>query len=666
MKKISIISPVYNESESLPAFYKELIKYLPDNIYNFEIILVNDGSTDKTADIIRRLASKDMRLKYIFFDKNYGQQQAILCGLKHCTGQAAIVMDSDLQDPPSLIKKMIRRWQDGADIVLPVRKSRKDNSLKTLLAEAFYLLLNSTQSTKLNSKIGDFYLINRPTIDLIINSGRQPSFLRGEVQKIHLKKDNVYYDRQSRRYGKSSYSIIKMIKLGASAFGYRRHRIQSELRIKVVESNIFNKKIAIIGAGISGLICAYRLSKLGYIVTLFEKDAQVGGLAASTELAGMKVDKYYHHIFPKQVHILALYNELGIYSDLQNLPTSMACIKDNVIYPFNNAKDLLGLPFYSLQQKILLGFGNLRTRKISPKNISHITAKELIRNIMGTSAWNDFWRPVFKSKFGVYSDKISASWFVMRITNRGKNIMGEHLIYPKGGFGKLINTLVERVYVNGGTIKTSNLVKNIKKRQSYFVISNEKYDYCISTIAPEKTAEILPHYNPSNISYLGVVGLIVALNKKFSLHYWINILDCNAPFGVIVEQNNLAPPSSRAQRSGAEGSLCDHHILYLGKYTKNSSVLYNLPNTDIAKIGVNWLEKIKPGIKDEIIETKIFKDSFAQPIITTNYKKPSHTIKDIDGFYTTSMAHIFPEDRGLENAVIEANKICWMIINNRK
>ncbi len=636
----------------MPKFYFELRRHLNLSGCLFEIIFVNDGSTDNTQNTIKRLATKDDRIKHICFDKNYGQQAAIYEGLMYCTGEAAIVLDCDLQDPPYLILEMIEQWRDGADVVLPIRKNRKDRPFKIISANLFYWLLNRVSKTTLDPRIGEFYLLDRKAINQIINK-RQPSiFLRGEVQKLNLKKSNIFYDRQSRQRGKGGYSLAKMTRLGHDALRFANHINTFKPRANISESNMLNKKIAIIGAGITGLICAYRLSKLGYTVTVFEKEPQIGGLLSTFNMDGTKIDRHYHHIFTNQQNIINLFNELKISDRLEKIPASMACLKSKTIYSFNNAFDLLKLPHFSLVQKMIMGAGNLVFKLIDPAKHNNKTAKKLIEAKLGKTVWNIFWQPVFEGKFGHYSKKISASWFISRVKSRDKKSQIETLIYPKGGFGILIEKLARDIVGNGGRIITCHNVNSIKKSKQGIKIDGERFDYCISTLAPNESSRIYPSYRQRGIEYLGFVGVIIKANTSLSKHYWITVLDNNAPFGVIVEQNNLLP-------------LSKEKIIYLGKYCSLKSDLYQTDDNKIKEIALDWINSLAPNFSDSINNVKVVKDKYAQPVIKNNYKIPP--IKAPMGeFFVLSMAHIFPEDRGIENAVIQSNNIINELLRDTK
>lgn len=686
---VTIIIPVFNEEKVLESFYLELCKSVKRD-KNFQIIFVDDGSSDNGLNLIKNIAAQDPRVKFISLAKNYGQQAAIYTGLKYARGNAVIVMDCDLQDPPELIPKMIKEWQDGAKVVLPLRRSRNDRLHKKLTAALFYTALNLCRKPRLNPGVGEFYLLDKSAVESIITNARAPLFLRGTVQSLSFKKIFFPFDRLSRKDGQSGYSYLKMISLARDAFCSQYDRRADLPDYEIIESNVYSgKTAAIIGAGAGGLITAYYLAHLGVKVSLYEKSSSVGGLAASELICGQKYDRYYHHIFRNDHALFDLLRILEMDEKNGWHKSSVGGLLDKKLYNMNSLSDLFRLPTMTGWSKIRMLFGAWRLAR-SKQIDTNISAKNVIETKLGDAAWRGFWQAPFESKFGRFSGEISASWFQARLESRaatrrcGREILG----YPQGGFALIIDALKKEIIAHGGQIFTNTEISKITTKNHHFTLSllptslssspslssSSPFDICISTLPPHLTKKIFPAYKSPPIEYIGFVGAILVLKKPFSPHYWINVLDKDAPFGVIVEQNNLSPLSLREPMySSARGNLSSkdcfalapnntfHHILYLGKYTEALSDFYNLDDKIIKNIAADWLETIKPKVKSDIIEIKVFREPHAQPIITTKYKKPPHTCGEISGFYTTSMAHIFPADRGLNEAVKEAKKIVNII-----
>lgn len=210
---ISIITPVYNEQECLPNFFKRVIPIMEKIGLPFEIIAVNDGSKDRTAEILKEECSKDLRVKAVNFSRNFGQQAAFLCGLKNCTGDAAILIDADLQDPPELFQSMIDKWKEGFEVVHGVRKVRKGESFfKKFTSSLFIKLLSKSSGLAIPENSGEFKLYDRKVIDAICSLPERSRFLRVQIAWIGFRQTSVEFDRDERTAGETKFTLKKMLK----------------------------------------------------------------------------------------------------------------------------------------------------------------------------------------------------------------------------------------------------------------------------------------------------------------------------------------------------------------------------------------------------------------------------------------------------------------------
>ena len=182
MKKISVVIPMYYEEEVVDICYKRVVnnlKKLSDK-YNYEIIFINDGSKDSTLEILKKIASNDDNVKIISFSRNFGHQAAVTAGIRNVTGDAVIIMDADLQDPPELFEGMIEKWEEGYEVVYGKRKTREGESIfKLLTARMFYNTLNKLSEIEIPKDTGDFRLVDRKVIDVIATLPEHNKFLRG-------------------------------------------------------------------------------------------------------------------------------------------------------------------------------------------------------------------------------------------------------------------------------------------------------------------------------------------------------------------------------------------------------------------------------------------------------------------------------------------------------
>ncbi|WP_347337940.1 glycosyltransferase family 2 protein [Photobacterium angustum] len=206
---ISLIVPVYNEEEAIPLFYKEVKSKL--SAYNFEIIFINDGSNDKTEDVINELQVNDKIIKMINFSRNFGKEAALFAGLEAAKGDAVIPIDVDLQDPIEVIPEMIERWENGYDVVLAKRIDRStDSVIKRKTAEWFYSIHNKISSPKIESNVGDFRLMSRSVVNNILLLPERNLFMKGILSWVG---GNVYiieYKRAERIAGETKFNGWKL------------------------------------------------------------------------------------------------------------------------------------------------------------------------------------------------------------------------------------------------------------------------------------------------------------------------------------------------------------------------------------------------------------------------------------------------------------------------
>ncbi len=215
MKKISVVIPMYYEEQVAKLCYERVIDVLKRlSEYNYEIIFVNDGSKDRTLNILKEIAQNDDMVKIISFSRNFGHQAAVTAGIRYVTGDAIVIMDADLQDPPELIPDMIRLWEEGNEVIYGKRKTRKgESAFKLLTAKMFYSFLNSMSEVEIPKNTGDFRLVDRKVIDVINNLPEHNKFLRGLFSWVGFEQKAFLYDRPKRELGETKYPLKKMMKL---------------------------------------------------------------------------------------------------------------------------------------------------------------------------------------------------------------------------------------------------------------------------------------------------------------------------------------------------------------------------------------------------------------------------------------------------------------------
>ena len=215
-KKISIIAPFFNEEESLPIFLEEVLNIVKELVgYNFEIIFIDDGSTDNSLVFLKEKAKENKNIIVLELSRNFGKEAALTAGIDMAIGSAIIPIDVDLQDPPILIKKMIKQWESGSDVVLAKRENRlNENFLKRISASFFYKIYSFFVGNSKISNVGDFRLIDKRVVDNIKNLKEKNRYMKGLLSWPGFSSAEIPYTRNKRKAGKSKFTFLKLLNLG--------------------------------------------------------------------------------------------------------------------------------------------------------------------------------------------------------------------------------------------------------------------------------------------------------------------------------------------------------------------------------------------------------------------------------------------------------------------
>jgi glycosyltransferase involved in cell wall biosynthesis len=216
--KFSIAVPVYNERESLPELYQRVQDVMDAQRESWELILIDDGSSDGSTEIIQELAQADKRVRPVIFARNFGHQIAITAGLDYSRGEAVVIMDADLQDPPEVIPDLIAKWREGFEVVYAIRESREGETwFKKATAAFFYRLINRITDVNIPLDTGDFRLLDRAVADTLNSMREQHRFPRGMAAWVGFRQIGVPYSRAARYAGETKYPFKKMIRLALNA-----------------------------------------------------------------------------------------------------------------------------------------------------------------------------------------------------------------------------------------------------------------------------------------------------------------------------------------------------------------------------------------------------------------------------------------------------------------
>lgn len=430
--------------------------------------------------------------------------------------------------------------------------------------------------------------------------------------------------------------------------------------------NRMSKTINIVGAGFTGLTMAYHLSKAGWKVNLFEKDAEVGGLAGSYKIGDQYLEKFYHHWFTSDKAVTDLIKELQCEEKIIVRPIKNGMYYANNFFKLSSPMDLLKFKPLNIIGRIRLGFVVLAVRMIKDwKKLESITAKDWLLKICGKQGYTIVWEPLLKGKFGRYAEDVSAVWFWNKLKLRGgsRGEKGkEYLAYYKGGFASLANTMVAEIEKNQGKVFVSKPVVEVNNTELK-TADGELFpaDKTVMTIPFPIISKLLGNnvseaYKKelNRIQYLGNVCLTLELKHSLSEIYWLNVNDPGFPFVGVIEHTNFEPTESYKGR----------HIVYLSKYLPTDETLYNMTEAEFFTYAMTYIKKMFPAFEDSwVLDYHVWKEAYSQPLVTLHYSRIIPDYKTpLPNVLINTMAQIYPEDRGTNYAVREGKLIAERII----
>ncbi len=432
------------------------------------------------------------------------------------------------------------------------------------------------------------------------------------------------------------------------------------------------KRVAIIGGGYTGLTIAYRLSKIGYEVIIYEKEKEVGGLAVDFELDSLQLEKIWHFLYMTDTEILDLAKELGVRDKLVFHNSSVSTYYEGKLYSFMSPLDLLRFSPLPIIDRVRTGAVGLYLQHVKNwKPLTKITAYQWMQKYAGQKATKIIWEPLLKGKFGKYYDKVIMSWLWGRIKVRvdSKEKTGERLGYFDGGFSVLTNRLVEEIENNGGKIITDTSVEKITEdgNKSFVELKDgsvEKFDRIIATVPTHVFAKLIKHNEKvteeeiqklNSIDYVGALVMVFTSEQKISPYYWHNVNDPDIPFLVLLSNTVLA----------GEETYNGKNVYYIGFYAEHNHPYFSEDENKIMEEWEKGLKTMFPNFdKNQIREKKIFKFKNAQHIVDNGFEDKIPPYKSLlNNVYLANFSQIYPDDRGLNYAIQEGNKIA-QIINN--
>jgi len=416
---------------------------------------------------------------------------------------------------------------------------------------------------------------------------------------------------------------------------------------------------AVVGAGLTGMVAAWRLARAGWQVTVFERWPAPGGLVALFEAGGEKLECFYHHIFTTDTDYVALADELGLGGEIEWLPSRMGIYSQGRLWDFGTPASLLAFRPMSWPDKVRFALSTLYMRHRSDlAEFEKVTAREWLLAHAGRTAFDSVWGPLLQQKFAERADVVSMAWLWQKIYLRGRSRsasgMGERLGYMRGSFGKLVDVLTGRLRDAGVILELATPVKRLRPADGAVEVETRRgtarFDRVLFTAAPQELDRVAGEHLPDGyratlqgIEHANALCAVLELDRSLSPYYWLNVADPGSPFGGVIEHTNYIPKENYGGR----------HVLYISDYVLPDDPKWTMRNEQLWGLYLPALARINPRFEaDWILKKTIERAEYAQPIIPAGYSRLLPPLETpVPGLYSACMAQIYPEDRGQNYAV---------------
>jgi protoporphyrinogen oxidase len=419
--------------------------------------------------------------------------------------------------------------------------------------------------------------------------------------------------------------------------------------------------VLVLGAGISGLVCALHLAEKGHPVTLLEGSDQLGGLGTFFQHDGRTFEKFYHCTLPSDGPLLSVLDSLALTSEIYWKPSSFAYAHAGQIYPLNTPVDLLRFAPLPFVDRIRVGITGAWGRVCSAKGLDDITTAQWLQGLSGKRAFKTFWQPMLEAKFGDRYHDVPALWFWTRFNREKGESKGEVKGYIRGGYKRITDTFATRLRELGVEIRLNEKIDRIDlDAQNNPIVRTEteeiKADNLLITLPwPTLSKVVTEAFKQKasvptwDIDFQGVINHVLFLKRPLTKHYWLATPAPEYPFDGVVETSTLTDESDRGQ---------GRHVVYLTKYVHRTDPRFTQPEAEIKSTWFAALQKLFPDLRAEDLEADyLFRAPFVEPIYTrgfTQKRPPEVMLKDKVALATT--AQVYPVVTSWNGSVIQAER----------